>query len=331
MKKSVNHIKSPVLYCPFPSTINQHCEAAEQHTLNWVRSFNFVTDESAYQTLSAAKFHLMTARVYPNASLEALKIFNDFMLWGFFVDDQFEKFGIRKQPELLEPVHARLVEILKGAKLIDVDTPVTRAWQDILQRLYQLPHVTSEWKLRFTKNMDDYFQGVRQEAANNCQGIKLELATYIKLRSFSSGAYPFLDLYQIVNRIALAPEVIEHPIMKRLEMAANNVSCWSNDILGVEKDMREGGTYNLVVVLQQEYQIPLQEAVERAIELHNAEARTFIDLSPQLPSFGAEIDANFQCYLSGLRSWMRGCFDWYLESSRYRFTETTLSTAPINR
>jgi 5-epi-alpha-selinene synthase len=319
------NIKYPALYCPFPSPRNQHAEAAGQHSFEWARSFNLVTDESAWQFWRVAQLHELIARTYPHASLESLKITCDFMWWIFIFDDQCEEAGTSKQPELLEPEHARLVDISKGASLTDFDTPAALSWGDIQQRLHQFQHCTSEWRLTWAKNMEDYFQGVRWEALNHSQGITPDLANYMKIRVFSIGSYPCYDLIRIVDRIALGPEVTEHPIVKRLELAVTYVICWSNDILSLKKDVRQGKTHNLALVLQSEYQISLQEAVERAASLHDAEVRTFIELSSQLPSFGTQIDATLQRYLSGLRSWLCGHLDWAQESGRYRLTETTLA------
>lgn len=314
----MNNIKLPELYCPFPSAINQYAEAAGQHTLDWVRSFNLVTDESVYQSLRAATIYFLAARTHPSASLEVLEIVSDSLFWFGAFDDQFEKAGISKQSELLEPVHARLVEILKGAELTDVDMPVARSLRDIWQRLHQLPHATSELMLRFTKSMEDYLQAVRWEALNHSQEITLDVATYTKIRKVTIGFYPYICIIIIDNGIALPPEVIEHPIVKRLDLMATLLIGWSNDILSFEKDKRDGNTHNIVMVIQHEYQLPLQEAFDRAVELHDADMQIFIELSAQLPSFGAEIDANLQRYLSGLRSWIRGHLDWTLESPRYR-------------
>lgn len=316
------NIKFPALYCPFPSAINQYAEAAGKHSLKWVRSFNLVIDESAYQSLRATKFHVLAARCYPNACLEALEVVCDYLVWIFIADDQFEEAGPRKQTELLQELHARLLDILKGAELTDFDTSVQIALRDIRLRLQQLPHATSELMLRFVENMTAYFEGVLCEVLNHLQGSVPDLATYMKLRSFTSAVFIYCDLIQIVDRIALPPEVIEHPTVKRLKLATNNVSTWANDIFSLQKEVGEGQTHNLVVVLQHEYQISVQEAVERAAEIHDAEVRTFIELSAQLPSFGAQIDAELQRYISGLCSWMRGCLDWYLETGRYCLTET---------
>lgn len=316
------NIKFPALYCPFPSAINQYAEAAGKHSLKWARSFNLVIDESAYQSLRATKFHVLAARCYPNACLEALEVVCDYLVWIFIADDQFEEAGPRKQTELLQELHVRLLDILKGAELTDFDTSVQIALRDIRLRLQQLPHATSELMLRFVENMTAYFEGVLCEVLNHLQGSVPDLATYMKLRSFTSAVFIYCDLIQIVDRIALPPEVIEHPTVKRLKLATNNVSTWANDIFSLQKEVGEGQTHNLVVVLQHEYQISVQEAVERAAEIHDAEVRTFIELSAQLPSFGAQIDAELQRYISGLRSWMRGCLDWYLETGRYCLTET---------
>lgn len=311
------NIKLPALYCPFPAAISQYVEVVGQHNLEWVRSFNLVTGESGYQLLHAAYYHGLAARAYANSSLEALELYCDYMVWIFIVDDQFEEAGITKQPEQLEPEHMRLVDILKGTLLADVNRPAEMALQNILYRVHQFLHTTSDLMLRFIKNWEDYFQGVRWEVLNHSQGITPNLATYMKMRPMISGLYPFFDLILIGNRIPLPLEVLEHPIVKRLNLAANNVVAWANDIFSLEKEIRKEQTHNLVLVLQHEYQIPLQDALDRAAEHHDAEVQTFIELSSQLPSFESEIDANLQHYLSGLRSWMRGNMDWYQESLRY--------------
>ena len=74
----MNHIKLPTLYCPFPSGINPHFDkTVNQHTLDWVRSFNLVTDESVYQSWRVQQIPTFAARFYPNASLKALEILCD--------------------------------------------------------------------------------------------------------------------------------------------------------------------------------------------------------------------------------------------------------------
>lgn len=312
----MNNIKLPVLYCPFSSAINQHCEVAYQHSLEWVRSFKLL-EELACQSFFAANFHGLIARLYPNASLKALEFLTDFMYWFVILDDEFEKAGTSKQPDILKPESARLLDILKGAELTEFDTPIAFAWRDIVQRIHQFPYATSEWWLYFIKNMEDYFQGVYWEALNHSQGIMPDLATYIKMRYLFFGAYPYFDLILITDGIALPPEVVECPVVKLLLLATSNAMAWANDIFSFKKEIKEGKVHNLVLILQHEYQIPFEEALKRAVEIHDAEVRNFIELSVQLPSFGFEIDVNLQRYILGLRFLVRGSLDWMMESQRY--------------
>jgi 5-epi-alpha-selinene synthase len=312
----VNNIKLPTLYCPFPSAINQHCEAIYLHTLEWVRSFNLL-EELADKKIFVANLEVLVSRIYPNISLKALELTADFMYWGIILDDEFEKAGTSKQPEVLKSEQTRLLDILKGVELTKFDTPIAFAWRDILQRIHQFPYATSEWWLYFVKDMEDYFQAVRWEARNHSQAIIPDLATYIKMRCVLFGAYPFLDLILITNGISLPPEVIEFPVVKRLVLAAINAMAWANDIFSFKKELKKGTVHNLVLVLQHEYQIPFEEAFKRAVEVHDAQVRKFIELSVQLPSFGSEIDVNLQRYILGLRFWIRGNLDWMMESSRY--------------
>jgi 5-epi-alpha-selinene synthase len=244
------------------------------------------------------------------------------MYWGTILDDEFEKAGISKQPDILEPEQARLLDILKGAELTEVDKPIALAWRDIVQRLQQLPYVTSEWMLYFTKHMEDYFQAVRWEVLNYSQGIMPDIATYIKMRHILFGIYPFLDMILIADGIALPLEVLECPVVKRMGLAANNAMAWANDIFSFKRDIKEGMVHNLVLILHYEYHISLEEALKRAVEFHDAQVRNFIELSVKLPSFGSEIDVNLQRYVLALRFWMSGHLDWIMESRRYgKFSE----------
>lgn len=309
------NITYPDLYCPFPSGINPHYEVADQHTLEWVRSFNLVKDESVYQRWRALNLPGWAAHGCPQVSLEAFQVISDCALWFFLFDDECENIGVSKQLEGLASDHARLINILKGAELTDLDTPFARALQNIRQRLLQ--DVTSEWMLGFIEEVEKFFKGQLWEALNLSEGITPDLATYMQIRALTGGLIIFFKFNLIAEPITLPTEVIEHTLVKQMEKTANYVTSWANDILSIEKEIREGKSHDLVQVLQHEYQIPLQEAIERAASIHDAEVRTFIELSAHLPSFGAEIDANLQRYISGLQSWMRGNLDWSLKTGRY--------------
>jgi hypothetical protein len=73
-----------------------------------------------------------------------------------------------------------------------------------------------------------------------------------------------------------------------------------------------------VLVLRHAEELTLQEAVNRSVQMHNAEVRRFIELESQLPAFGGTVDSNLARYVAALRARMRGNLDWARESGRYR-------------
>jgi 5-epi-alpha-selinene synthase len=253
---------------------------------------------------------------------------SDCVIWFTLFDDECESAASNKQLEWLTSEHARLIDILKGVELTNSDTPLARALRNIQQRLLQ--HGTSEWMLGFTEEVAKFFKGQFREALNYSQGITPDLPTYIQIRSLTGGMFIFFKITFLVERIDLPTEVVKHTLVKQIERVANKVASFANDILSYEKEIKEGCTHNLVHVIQQEYQIPVQEAIERAASLHDAEVCSFIELLAQLPSFGAEIDGNLERYISSLQFWMRGNLDWSVKAERYqRSCLSVHATKPI--
>ena len=170
---------------------------------------------------------------------------------------------------------------------------------------------------RCVQSVEEFFAACVWEATNRKQGITPDVATYIKMRPFSGGLYTYINLIEIIEQITLPRRVREHPTVQRLTLTANNVVCWTNDIVSLAKELKQGDVHNLVLALQHKHRLTLQEAMDRAAALHAAEVRAFIDLELRLPSFGTVLDSQVKAYSSVLRSWMRGNLDWSYTSGRY--------------
>lgn len=307
-------IVSPKLYCPFPSAVNPHAEAVNQHTLAWVKEFNLVPDENDFEHLKKSKFGWLAARAYPNAPLEELKIVSDWNTWLFIRDDQCDESELGKKPALLSVIHADLLEILKGRAPERHDSALARALSDIRRRL--LLKASPAWMCRFIYSVIEYFESSEWEAQNRADGITPDTATYILMRPYTGGLYTDIELIDITEDIYLPLHVRKNDVIQRLALMTNNVVCWSNDIISFAKEAKHHDVHNLVATLRPT-QSTLQKAVDLAAQLTNAEVKAFIELQTQLPSYTPEIDADLQRFVAVLRSWMRGNLDWAYDSGRY--------------
>lgn len=313
-------IHLPGLYCPFPSAVNKHAEALHQHTIDWVRKFNLISDEQTFQQFCQSRFALMHAHTYPDADFTQLKLLNDWQVWLFLLDDQLDEAHLGKKPELLAAFNVQLLDILKGTDITYHIEPLSFALQDIRQRIIQ--YKPDGFLLnRFISSIEESLVAAIWEARNRSKGITPDVATYITMRAATSGFTTILALMGITRLIELPSEVLKHPDVQRLSLMANNIISWANDIYSFDKEMRFGDVHNLVLTLRHKYHCTLDEAIQRAAELHDNEVRAFIELEAQLPFFGKDIEYQLERYMFSLRSWIRGSFDWHRLSGRYKFAE----------
>ena len=155
--------------------------------------------------------------------------------------------------------------------------------------------------------------GCRWERRLRARGQAPSLATYDRLRPLISAVPPCFDLAAMCID-GLDPEFANDALVKQLELMANNHISWVNDIYGLEKELYDETTSNLVMIVAREQGLHWGEAMQVCIERCNAEMRAFNELMAIV-----ELGANEaqRAYLDALVSWMRGGIDWYSDTKRY--------------
>lgn len=305
----------PHFHCPFPSLVNPYAEVADRHTLDWVKRFDLVPCEREYQRLMASKFGGLAARAYPNAALEELQLASDWNTWLFIRDDDCDETGLGRDPAKLAQVHERLAEILLGDELSRSDLPLVHGLFDICGRLRR--KADNAWMCRFTHSVIEYFDASVWEAQNRAANITPDPETYMMMRPYTGGLYTDIELIDVTEGLRLPLHVRKHEALQQLVRMANNVVCWSNDVLSFAKERRHNDVHNLVVTLHSHYGLSVPNAVQRAADMTNGEVRRFIALRERLPEFGADVDGDVGRFVAVLCSWMRGNLDWAYASGRY--------------
>lgn len=325
----MNALRIPPPYCPFSYAINPFVEQAQQHSLDWVCEMGIAAPGSKpHKRYRAAKMAWLSALVHPTFSLDDLNLAADWHTWLFSHDDVCDAPPIGRDPIRMAAFHDDLFSVLDGNRVGAHALPLTHALHDILHRIHQ--RTSAQWVERFAHDVRQYFQGNRWEATNRARGIQPDLATYSKMRLMTGSVYTCYDLIGISEDIDPCADFLQHAYIQQLATMANHHICWINDIFGLEKELREGNIHNLVLVLQHEHQIDLQTAVERAIQMCDAEMRGFIGLESHLSALDPIQRDEAAPYVAGVRAWIRGHIDWYTETGRYT-PEVSTQTQPQAR
>ncbi len=305
----------PSLECSLVPAISQHVERAHEHTLRWAVAIGLADAEGPkFERLRAARFAWLAARSYPWVSAEELDLIADWITFLFFYDDMCDTQDAT-EPDYLKKLLARedrLIAIAQGFGTEPGDTPLDHALADILDRVAE--RADDYWLRRLGAHVHEYIEGVRWERIIRLQGRVPSLATYTKLRLLISAVYPCFDFAAIFVE-PCRNDFVTNVHVQQLEVMANNYICWVNDIYGLAKEIDEQTTSNLVIVLANQHKLTWDQALDRAIEMCNAELEAFFELECQLELLG---DPNCRAYVRALEAWMRGNLDWYAETRRYR-------------
>ncbi|HET7477930.1 MAG TPA: hypothetical protein VFJ72_00300 [Rubrobacteraceae bacterium] len=292
-------------------------------------SFGTFKDEADYRRFHATRIGRLAARFHPDASLRVLQLVSNWYGWMFLRDDQRDESELGERPEQLAASNARFLEILEGSKPVSEEVPLAHSLWDLRRRvLTEAP--AREWMEQLIASIGEHFDSTVWEATNRSRGVIPDMDNYIRMRPVTGGLNVDTQFIEIAEHTHLSPEVRNHPILQTLTRTSNNAVCWANDIFSLHKEI-ERDVHNLVLVLQRAEGLTLQQAIDRAAEMHNAEVRTFIDSAAQLRSLGEQPDENLERFVGVLQTRMRGFVDWANESGRYQPSVGVSQSEPGDR
>lgn len=301
------------LFCPFTSAVHPSAEGIHEESIDWARTMGLVKSDKQVVRLRASKIGWLVSRAFPRGERRALQIASDWTVVFCLLDDLLEKMVTTGE---VDAYLGMLLKAFRGSVVPEAGDAFAQAMVDLRDRM--LMAGGQEWVDRFGEQLGVLFICFGMEAMNRELGLTPDVVSYLQMREVTVGLYVEFEFFELVQGITLPPEVRDHPAMRRLASKASNIVGWANDICTFEKEMEQGELHNLVLVLKRSQNLSLQEAVNRAVYIHDTEVRAFNYMQKQVPSFGPLIDAQVNEFIAMLRSWIRGHLDWAQETGRYR-------------
>jgi len=317
------------LHYPFTTPVHSAAVSIETSTREWVQKFRLVSTDAPFQRFCSINYGWLGARFFPYASFEAACLGSHWIAWLFILDDEFDELPVGREPAVLSQVCQKFIDILQTQESVTSDvapTPLFLGLRDLQQRTLNMAP-SPEWMQRFITSVRDYFAACIWESQNrNCK-VPPSLETYITMRQQAGAQALVVALMECLEEVVLPDRLLTHPRIQSLIVATENLTGWVNDILSVQKEIRAGDVYNLVLVLKHEYDVSLEQAISLAIDMHNQEMRRFVMLADPLPDMGNEYDPLLQRYVTGLKALVRGTLDWTAGDALTRYTVASTSSS----
>ncbi|MBS0027263.1 terpene synthase family protein [Chitinophaga sp. 22321] len=305
----------PRIYCPYNGTINPLVDLAENHTDAWLRQFKLLPDNTAYKKYRTQGFAYMVARMFPTAQKPLLFALTDINSLLFLLDDQIDpvsKDSGADKPQLRLFISS-FMSVLFNPLPQKYNHPFLNALADFWSRATAL---TSDlWQWQFATALCQTFQSALWQMENIKNDYKPTLEEYKMHRRYLGAANIATASIPAVLNIpsnwgSLTQQVVE------LTQLAENIVCWANDLYSLAKEIEQGDTYNLVLLIQQVYGLSLDEAIIKTVGVHDQAMKRFQIKADALVGKSPSLTH----YINGLKYIIRGNVDWSQnETTRYEF------------
>jgi hypothetical protein len=309
-----------MLHCPFETRTSPHATAVQRRTLEWMRDFGLIRECDGAGPLS--QVGLLCATTYPLADARGLQLASDFSTIFFLIDDLSE--GQENTPATLAKRNQQALSALAGECPDSDRAAINRALFELGTRLRE--QSTPDWMRRFTDHVRAWLASHVWECRNRLLGRTPPIEEYVDMRQFSIGMYFEFALSELTDGYGLSNELRTQPAVSLLARSANQQIAWANDILTVDKEVRQGDVHNLVLSIRQEHRLSLNEAIKEAIIMHNRAVESFLNSAAYLLTSGTDV-AGLAKYIQALQHWMGGHLRWGFESKRYARVLHTQPTA----
>lgn len=138
---------------------------------------------------------------------------------------------------------------------------------------------------------------------------------YLAARQHDS-FYTSMTVIDVLGAYELTANLFYEPRVRHAAIQAGTASVLVNDLHSVTKDLADDNPpCNMVLLVADDRGCSVQDATEAVVNLHNEVVRDFRSTHDQLRAVPSP---ELQRFLTGLRSWMGGGFEWHSTSPRYR-------------
>ncbi|KAH8117137.1 terpenoid synthase [Phellopilus nigrolimitatus] len=310
-------------HCQFPLSYNPHGDAVAAASDKWLDNGCPELTPKKRAALYGLRAGELTAFCYTSCDANRLRVISDFMNYLFHLDNVSDGMMTRETDVLSDVVMNALwfPHEYRPAK----GQPAEEISAGKLARDYWLRCIEEAgpgMQARFKENLQLFFEAVHVQATHREVGEIPDLESYIDVRRDESGCKPVIDLIEYALGIDLPDVVVEHPIIKALVQSCNDLVTWSNDIFSYNVEQARGDTHNMVIILEANYGMELQAAMDYVGEMCRLTIENFIENKKRVPSFGCtQIDRDVAGYIQGLQDWIVGSLHWSFMSHRYFGTE----------
>ncbi len=313
----------PDLHCPIPPALGDHAEVLNAHAAAWMADNHLYASLAKLAQYQASHFGTFAARTcpHPDIPLELMKLYTEWLAFGFFYDDQFmDESGAANEPAAIAEAVIAIVSAYTpqggtGGAPIYADTggdhrlPVMRS---LLERTAAIARPEQFERLR--THMLLWWYSYLHEPLTRASGRPMGLTGFCVNRVYNIASVPYVTVAQIVAGCSATAQDLAHPDAVRMSYLAAYQMAWCNDIHSADHETKVNPDITHLPGLLAASGMDRASAVAEAVRIHDTTMRAYLDAEKKVLTANR---AGLVDYARVLRAWVRGHYDWCRATGRY--------------
>lgn len=268
---------------PHPAP-NPAAAQAENIVVEWLGRIGFVRTPAQEAHLRSFKFGLYHAITTPEIGLDDLVLGLMWFCWGSLADDQYDNYDGAERQSRMTGVLRDLTDLVNGAP-VSTDNPVTAGFAGFWPRL--TAGQTEVARRRTSAHFLDYMQAIAFQNTYHAADRIPDAATFLMMRRNTIAMVFQADVLEVISGIQVPDALRDSLLFRELVWCFADVTAWHNDVYGLEKDLADGQTCNMVRVVAASEGCELPEAVDRVLARAAERQRLFLRIEADLPAYAA--------------------------------------------
>ncbi|KAF5350098.1 hypothetical protein D9756_009238 [Leucocoprinus leucothites] len=297
---------------PYERRLHPDFGTVDVEAADWVNE-NRLFNEKAQRSFDKSLFGLLGCLIFPLETKAFCRVGCD-LANAYFVIDEYNDVA---EPEVAAQVCDTVMDVLRNPyKERKEGDKLGIYMQGFWQRALALTKPGAPCIGQFIDGFDLYMTSMIQEADDRETKRVRMVDDYLQLRRETFGAQATIAFLGF--GLELPEEVLSHPVMKSMTLAAMDLLCLTNDMHSYPVELARGiAFHNIVTSIIQEHKLDVPAAMEWLENFGKHRVATFLSGIDELPSWGPEVDADVQRYIENMGYLVRGADAWSYESERY--------------
>lgn len=272
-------------FMPFSyAGMNRHIWAAHDRMFDWLTGYGLLPAESNLSVLKGSRCDLLTGCFYLKADLPTLELLDQFMGWGFVVDDQVDDGTAGLDAPRVRAVVEEQVAVLNDNPQTPL-TPLGAALADWWKRAKSVS--SASWRRQFVDATTRWLRTLIIETDNLSAGYTPDMDEYLSYREHSIATRTYSSLCELGNHAELTDNVRALPAYERMRTAMCTQVALANDVLSFDKQRGVGRQTDAITILVKTRGYSVDQAIRTVVAMADEQMRAFLEAEKQ---FFAELD-----------------------------------------